>query len=58
MNLRGADPSYRNNLYIITYMINLKKNSLKICGGSTPPDLSTSNSGGLQPPPPPPPWRP
>ena len=52
INLRGA----RNNLYIITYVINLKKKSQNQGGGgSTLPYLSIVKSGGLRPPNPPPP---
>ena len=50
INLRGANPppppmcSYRNNLYIIRYVIN-KKKSLKIRESSTPPRIPLQNSG-------------
>ena len=61
INLRGANPPYSNNRYIITYVINLKNNSLKIRGGGggglNPPNFPTTNSGGggYDPPTPPPP---
>ena len=40
MNGLPSQPPYRSNLYIITYVINIKNNSLKI------------REGGAQPPPP------
>ena len=36
INLRGANPHYRNNLYKITYVINFSKKNSK-SGGVQPP---------------------
>ena len=51
INLWGSNPPYRNNLYIIPYVINLKKIILK-SNEPPPPYLSTANSRGVETPPP------